>query len=164
MNNKIKAVILASALLLGTPLALAQGRQLETVANYENVAISAPAGKAVTAEAVKAAILRAGNAPLRRAHEQWQITEVAPGKLTGRLEVRGKHLAIVDITYSASAFSVKYKDSENLHYGQGMEMERDPSSPIIIRPLPTGRYVIHPYYNRWVKSLVENIQRETQKL
>ena len=55
--------------------------------------------------------------------------------------MRGKHTAIVEIPYSASGFSIKYRDSVNLNY----------------RKDDNGVEMIHPNYNRWVEKLRREI-------
>jgi len=61
----------------------------------------------------------------------WQINEVSPGVLTGRLNLR-THMALVDITHDTKTFSIRYKDSTNLDY--------------------TGNN-IHSNYNGWIQNL-----------
>lgn len=163
MKNILKAVILGGALLV-TPFAHAQ-RTLEPIVNYENQEIRTASGKTPSQAQVKAAIEQAAKAGVPSARGQvWDLKEVAPGQLVGTLDVRGKHTVMVSITFSPTAYSVTYKDSVNMHYGPAAEMERDPSSPILIRAKPTGQFEIHPYYNRWVKALVNNIRLEIKKL
>lgn len=147
-------------MLLVVPLAHAQ-RTPEPIVNYENMEILPASGKAPSLTEIKAAIERAANASRG---EAWEITEVAPGKLVGTLNVQGRHSMRVNIVFSPSAYSVTYKDSINMNYGRSAETERDPQDPRIIRPLPSNQFVIHPNYNRWVKALVTNIRFETQKL
>lgn len=162
MKKTLQAVILGCSL-LSAPLVHA--RTLEPIVNYENIEIRAGSGKTPSLAEVKAAIERAAKAPSRSTRgEAWEITEVAPGKLVATLDVRDKHLVKVNIVFTPSAYSITYKDSVNMKYGPASEMDRDPSSPILIRSLPSGQYEIHPSYNRWVKSLVTSIRLEMQKL
>lgn len=162
MKNILKAVILGCALLAAP---FAQARTLEPLVNYENQEIRPASGKTPTLAQVKGAIEKAAKAPIPSARGQvWELKEVATGVMTATLDVRGKHTVVLTITFSPTAYSVTYKDSVNMHYGPAAEMERDPSSPILIRAKPTGQYEIHPYYNRWVKALASNIRFETQKL
>lgn len=74
----------------------------------------------------------------------WKIAPVAPGHMVGTLVVRGKHEAVVDITYDTHTYSVTYKDSTNLDY----------------RP---PRF-IHKNYNRWVAYLVRSINSNIQRV
>ena len=80
---------------------------------------------------------RAGRGdPARRAREGWVIAPVEPGELEGRIQVRGKHWAVVRIQYDRVALSIRYKDSGNLLYD--------------------GKR-IHRNYNKWVARLAKEI-------
>jgi hypothetical protein len=79
----------------------------------------------VQANDVKKAILTAG------AGLGWQMKEVEPGHIVGSLFLR-KHSAIVDIPYSATSYSIQYKDSTELDY--------DGTN-------------IHQNYNGWIQNL-----------
>jgi hypothetical protein len=61
----------------------------------------------------------------------WQMTPQGPGRIQGNLRLRD-HRATVDIAYSARSYSIRYKDSDNLHY--------DGST-------------IHKNYNGWIENL-----------
>lgn len=76
-------------------------------------------------EDVRKAILRAG------ASLGWQLKENGPDALIGTLMLRS-HVAVVDIPYSASSYSITYKSSTNLNY--------------------TGTS-IHSNYNGWIQNL-----------
>jgi len=91
---------------------------------------SVPAGKAYTDQDVKSAIQTAGAAL------GWRIDEHTPGILAGTLYLRS-HVAVVEIPYSRSGYSIRYKGSTNLMY----DGER-----------------IHGNYNDWVKRLDNTIQ------
>ena len=99
------------------------------VRNVENQPV-VTAGKAATMEDVERAIMRAGQGL------GWVMTPVKPGVVTGRLELR-THIAVVDITYDTRAFSIRYKDSTNLDYGNGN---------------------IHKNYNGWIDNLEREIR------
>jgi len=120
--------------------AMAQ-RQPVPIVNYENVAISGPAGQALTASQVKQAIQSAAAA------NQWELADQGPGRLLATLHVRGKHTAMTEIAYSPDKISLVYKDSVNLKYSPG----------------PGGKGVIHPFYNRWVGDLKEKIHSALAK-
>lgn len=84
-----------------------------------------PVTRKLSANQVKLAILRAG------ATLGWQMQEVRPHEIEGTLYLR-RHMAKVDIPYSAERYSIRYKDSQNLLYdGQN----------------------IHKNYNGWIKNL-----------
>lgn len=98
-------------------------------APIQNVA-NAPVPPGKSAQQVREAIVAAGNSL------GWQITPDAPGRMTGTLLLRD-HKAVVDIAYSASAYSIAYKDSTNLKY--------DGST-------------IHSNYNGWIQNLDKAIR------
>ncbi|GAA5215107.1 hypothetical protein ACFSJ3_01490 [Corallincola platygyrae] len=72
----------------------------------------------------------------------WVIKKESDGHLVGDIQVRS-HYAAVDINYSASEYSITYKDSENLKY----DGER-----------------IHRKYNQWISNLNLDIQKELRML
>lgn len=84
----------------------------------------------VTQEEVKQAIISAGTGL------GWKMMPQEDGRITGRLDIR-RHVAIVDITYTADRFSINYVDSTNLKYD--------------------GR-LIHRNYNNWIMNLENRIQ------
>lgn len=63
----------------------------------------------------------------------WTMTEKSPGLIVGTLHLRS-HMAKVEIPYSATSFSIRYKDSYNLKYDSA-----------------TG--TIHSNYNGWISNL-----------
>ncbi|WP_428026879.1 hypothetical protein [Arcobacter sp.] len=88
--------------------------------------------KKITSEDVEKAIRLAG------AKRGWIIQKVKPGLLIGRLTVRGKHTAIINIPYSNNGYKIEYKNSENLKYNP------DNNS-------------IHNKYNKWIIYLENDI-------
>ena len=93
--------------------------------------VDAPVVTARSTQQVEQAIVSAGNSL------GWQMLPQGPGKIQGTLNVRD-HRAIVDIEYTAKAYSIKYKDSSsNLHY--------DGKS-------------IHKNYNGWIEHLDRGIR------
>ena len=85
--------------------------------------------KPLTLEQVKKVILQAAS------QRHWTASQRDPNRI--RLSYsRGKHSAVVDVTYTVKKYSIVYVDSSNLNY----EGE-----------------TIHPTYNSWVKSLKEGI-------
>jgi hypothetical protein len=116
--------IIALAFVLVFALGACSSRPIRNVDNDPVVTASKPA----TTADVEQAIMRAG------AGLGWVMTPARPGLVTGRLALR-THVAVVDITYDAKSFSIKYKDSVNLDYDGGN---------------------IHKNYNGWI----ENLERE----
>lgn len=72
----------------------------------------------------------------------WQMKPIKPGYILGTLSIR-KHVAVVDINYSAKSFSINYKDSTELNY--------DGTS-------------IHPNYNGWIQNLDNRIRAQLSAL
>ena len=93
-------------------------------------------GKAVAPQAVEGAIVRAGTGL------GWKMTPVRPGLVTGRIDLR-THTAVVDVSYDAKAYSIRYKDSSNLN-ADGAN--------------------IHKNYNGWIENLDRNIRTELLRL
>lgn len=119
------------------------GRSSVPIVNIEDQAIVREDGKALTAEQVKHAIITAGSADKKII---WDINEEKEGHFVAKLVVRGKHTVVVDIFYSATRLSIKYRDSINLNH------EKDKEGPGLI----------HPNYNRWVDDLLRAIMAEIQ--
>ena len=67
----------------------------------------------------------------------WIVKKIEPGQLEATIYVRS-HMAQVTIDYTASGYSIRYKDSTNLGYKDGK---------------------IHRNYNKWVQNLNMDIQR-----
>jgi hypothetical protein len=99
------------------------------IMNVDNAAISTPSGKPLTQEQVRAAIIRAGSAL------GWQMKDEGPNKLVGTIVLR-THTAVVDIPYSATNYSIKYRSSVNLEESGGN---------------------IHKNYNGWIQNLNRGI-------
>lgn len=137
-------VALLSGMLVMVP-SVGQARSSVPIVNVEDQALAREDGKVLTADQVKRAIILAGSSKKKL---MWNISEEGDGRLKGKLVVRGKHTAIVDILYSATRLSIRYRDSTNLNY----EKDRD------------GRDMIHPNYNRWVNDLLRAILSEVQRI
>ena len=123
--------VLKVFLIVAAAFALAACRTAP-VHNVEEAAIVSGTGENLTTEQVKNAIVRAG------ASLGWDMKEVEKGHLVGTLFLRS-HMAQVDITYDADAYSIHYKDSSNLNY--------DGTN-------------IHSNYNGWIENLQRNIQSQ----
>jgi len=135
MPRYIPALALIAALVLAgcrsAPVYSPQGIKFAEPA----VSVTQP----LTLEDYKRAIIRGG------ARRGWTFEETAPGHLVGKLNVRGKHFATVDVTFDTREFSISYKDSQNLKY--------DPATQ-----------QIHTNYNSWVSNLQNDIQSEITQL
>jgi hypothetical protein len=102
------------------------------IMNVDNAAVATPSGKPLTQEQVRAAIIRAGSAL------GWQMKDEGPNKMVGTLVLR-THTAVVDIPYSASNYSIKYRSSVNLEESGGN---------------------IHKNYNGWIQNLNRGINTQ----
>jgi len=106
------------------------------IENVRNAPLPTGPGTSLSIDDVARAIRTAGS------KLGWVMQEVRPGQMTGTLSVR-RHVAVVLITYDATAFSIEYKDS------QGLRHEGDE---------------IHRKYNYWVEHLARNIRMEASQL
>ena len=95
--------------------------------------------KTLTLEDYERAIIRAGS------ERNWIFEPAGPGHLIGTNDIRGKHKAVVDVTFTTESFSIDYKNSQNLDYN-------------------ANAGTIHPNYNNWVELLKADIQAEIQKM
>jgi len=90
-----------------------------------------PTQTRTSADDVRKEILAAG------ASLGWVMKEQSPGLIVGTLALR-THLAVVEIPYNTSSFSIRYKDSQNLKYNAADK-------------------TIHSNYNGWVENLNNTI-------
>jgi hypothetical protein len=121
----------ASVLILAASATASQAAcfRCEPIVNVVDALVAAPPNKTVSADDVRASIIRAG------ASLGWVIKEEGPGKLVGTLVLR-KHTAVVDIPYSVTTFSIVYKSSIELDEAGGQ---------------------IHKNYNGWISNLKKGI-------
>jgi len=122
MRIRIALAILAVA----TAMA---GCTSQPIMNVNDAIVAVPAGKSVTHAQVRDAIVRAGAAL------GWQIKDEGPNLLVGTLQLR-THTAVVEIPYSTSKFSIRYRSSINLDQNGGN---------------------IHKNYNGWIQNLTKGI-------
>ncbi len=105
------------------------------------VVLTTAAGQAPGAEALKAAILRAG------AKRTWQVREEKPGEVILVLDKQnGKHEAVIAVAYDDEGFQIRYVSSHDLLWGT-----------------QDGVQVIHPLYNGWVQNLIKDIRAEVSR-
>jgi hypothetical protein len=111
-------------------------------------ATAQPIRDVVDAPALAASGRTLSRAQIARAIERgaralgWQVFAEGPGAFTGRLELRS-HVAIVGIEHDTATYSIRYRESVNLHASDG---------------------TIHEAYNRWVQSLHRAIRDELRAL
>lgn len=92
---------------------------------------AAPVPGGLSDAQIEQGIIQAG------AQRGWVIEPVAAGLLLGTLNIR-THTVRVDIRYTASTYSITYKDSENIKFRNGR---------------------IHGAFNKWVRKLNADIQQ-----
>ncbi|WP_353189362.1 hypothetical protein [Pandoraea pnomenusa] len=139
------------------PAAMA-ARAAVPIVPHDNIAIVSGTGKTPTLDEVRGAITRGA------AIHDWSISVVQPGVLMASLNVRNKHFASVTIKYSETSYSVTYRDSTNLEYqvaGERVAATRREDFPSTISP---STPMIHPNYNRWVDTLIHDINVELRRL
>jgi hypothetical protein len=127
--------ILAAALILSAGPAFA--RAPVPIIDHENIAVATGSGKRLTGEQVRDAIVNAGK------KRRWIITTPGPSELIATYDKQGKHTVVVNIKYSPDRYSVKYRSSTNMKY-----------------TVEDGKPLIHPYYNKWVQTLINDINFE----
>jgi hypothetical protein len=115
----------------------AAARPSITLVDYDNE----PIGRQASEARVRAAILVAAQG------RKWAIAEAGPGHVVGTLVLNNKHTMRVDIRFSTTSLSLKYKDSINLNYMANAG----------------GSRWIHPAYNREVEALLGAIRSELQR-
>jgi predicted small secreted protein len=111
---------------------LAACNTMAPIQNVSDVSVAPQANKALTADQVRGAIVRAGAAL------GWIMKDAGPGQLHGTLLLR-THTAEVNIPYSATSYSIKYKSSSNLQEANGN---------------------IHRNYNGWITNLNRGINAQ----
>jgi len=90
-------------------------------------------GQAPTLAEVEQSIIAAG------ATRGWNMLAVAPGRISGILDVRNKHHVEIRIDYDINSYSITYLNSRGLMAENGM---------------------IHRNYNRWITNLESAIRSE----
>jgi hypothetical protein len=100
------------------------------IMNVDKAAVTTASGKSLTREQVRTAIVGAGAAL------GWVFKDEAPGLMVGTLNLR-THSAVIEIPYSESNYSVKYRSSSNLE--------------------EKGGGTIHKNYNGWIQNLQRGI-------
>lgn len=111
----------------------AHARGSVPIIDHDAVPAVRASGQPASAEQIRTALQSAGAA------RGWQITPAGAGKALAVLNVRGKHSISADIAYASGRYSIKYRDSSNMNYEAG-----------------EGSGRIHPKYNAWVQTLIDD--------
>jgi hypothetical protein len=88
----------------------------------------------VAMEKITKAIVQAG------AGQGWEMRVMRPGQILGTLHDRDD-MAVVDIPYSNTSYSIRYRESSNLLYD-------------------AGKKTIHRSYNSWIQNLNQAIRSQ----
>jgi hypothetical protein len=131
--------LLAAVLALAAALN-AHARGNVPIVDHEAIPAARASGQPATAEQIRTALQMAG------ANRGWQITPAGNGKALAVLNVRGKHSVSTEITYGPGKYSIKYRDSNNMNYEAG-----------------DGAGTIHPKYNAWVQTLIDDTRMQLLK-
>ena len=131
--------LLAAVLALAAALN-AHARGNVPIVNHEAIAATRASGQPASADQIRNALQTAGG------NRGWQITPAGAGKALAVLNVRGKHTISADISYAAGKYSIKYRDSSNMNYEAG-----------------EGAGTIHPKYNMWVQTLIDETRIQLLK-
>lgn len=137
-----KAIVSMALIILAFGAGPAHARGSVPIVNLEGNAIVTPDGREFTLEEVARRIRDAAAAQ----QYSWAVTSSEPGKLQLSTLVRGKHTVVVDVTFDATTYSIKYSSSINMNY----ESKK-------------GRELIHPFYNKWVQQLKQGIDMQMRK-
>lgn len=129
MSTKVLAVLLVAVLAVSG----CRTAPINNVNASYPTASSSP--RALTQNDYKRAIIRAG------ANRGWTFDDAGPGHLIGRVDVRGKHSAVVDLYFDRSTYRIEHQSSQGLNYD-------------------ASKNAIHPNYNKWVQNLQRDIDRE----
>ena len=117
------------------------GCRVAPLYNASGVAFAQPAvaPKALDLSDYRNAIIRAG------ANRGWTFEDAGPGHLVGKVAVRNKHFATIDVTFDRESFSIAHQSSQNLRYDAANNQ-------------------IHPNYNSWIRLLEKEIQLEITRI
>ncbi len=135
---KLSTLLLSFLLALAPALATAKTDKLEPP---QRVLFVGPAGKTPAPDTLRGAIAGAGAA------RGWQLIEEAPGRMTLRNVIRGKHTVVVAVVYDPQGFQIEYVSSENLNYKERR-----------------GQAYIHPKYHQWIANLAQDISARVAAL
>ena len=131
--SKVKSGWVVVGVSLALVLAACAAKPIHNVTESQ---VSSKNSKSLQASQVRQAIVAAG------VGLGWKFVDIKPGMLEGTLRLR-EHVAVVDIPYSTSTYSIIYKSGVNLGEQGGQ---------------------IHKNYNGWVQNLDKNIGTELARL
>src|SRR5215510_8017891 len=107
---------------------------------YEHLTVSVSDKANLTPAAVKKAIVVAASS------RGWWLVADRPGVVQLATKMRG-YGAVIEVSYTTEAYSIRYVSSEHLGYAQ-----------------QGGAESIHPTYNRWLRNLIQSINTELLRI
>ncbi|MEY4564922.1 MAG: hypothetical protein RLZZ618_4199 [Pseudomonadota bacterium] len=149
------------------------------VVEFRDIPVSLATQKSLTAEQVRQAIQVTATA------ERWDMVTLADGSLQLTTLKNGKHTVVMNMTYSASTYSLLYKSSDKLNYSKNViqrptnfgigpiNVIEDARLKQIARfsALPESKYavalddtLIHPSYEAWLHELLSGVRRQLSVL
>jgi hypothetical protein len=105
------------------------------IMDITDATIVTASGTALSKADVRSAIVNAGS------NLGWEIEDTNPDMLVLTIKLRA-HMAVIEIPYSATNYSIKYRTSVNLDAKSGL---------------------IHKNYNGWIKNLTRDINVQLKK-
>ena len=130
MKMRIQTALVLTTALCG--LLLSQGaRSAAEIYNVKDAPVTSASGAKLTSAQVQKAIISAA------AGLGWQPRKEGGNVVIATLNVR-KHMAQIQIPFSATSYSILYKDSQNLRYDAAAS-------------------TIHKNYNGWIQRLQNTI-------
>ncbi|VVD66290.1 putative lipoprotein [Pandoraea pneumonica] len=158
-RRRLLAASLAVTLTAMLAPAAHAARPAVPIVPHDNMPIVSGSGKPLSLEEIRGAITRGA------AGHDWATTQDKPGELVASINVRNKHYASVTIKYTETAYSVSYRDSTNLEYAlSGAPAASSRREDFNNTALPANTPMIHPNYNRWVDTLIRDINAELRRL
>lgn len=128
-------IALSAFILLATPSHAAFGRT-QPVYNVQDAYIVTGSGETATLKQVQDAFVRAAT------YKRWEVKVIEPGHIVATITVR-RHFAQIDVKLTAEQYSITYNHSRELRY----DGEK-----------------IHRNYNKWIKLLEQQFQKNTLEL
>lgn len=123
------------------------------IVNFQDQAIARFDNQKLTKDEVGETIRRAANSL------HWRVSPGdRPDQIIATLVVRGKHTAVVEITFSEEKYSIRYKSSINLDWNEAKTIISTSHGQINTDTVET----IHPNYNKWVSYLNDEIANQLQ--
>ncbi|HUH58931.1 MAG TPA: hypothetical protein VL001_02515 [Candidimonas sp.] len=140
--TKLLRFLLCTLAALAFVQSASAARPSKPMESFENIPVETASGKALTAAQVQAAISAAAT------RREWSIKPAGPGALAAHIDVR-QHAVDLIIRFDNKKYSLDYKDSKALGY--------------VAKTSDTGP-LIHPSYNKWLRTLVADIKKELRSM